>query len=99
QMSAKADHAILASVRFPEGSRELTIVDGVVVVNPRRVVVIARLLRDSTIRIHKLHLSTAQSAAKREELYKFITSQRCQQMLDREDELTGELLELEKTEQ
>lgn len=99
QMSAKADHAILASVKFPEGSRELTIVDGVVVVNPRRVVVIARLLRESTVRIHKLHLSTGQSDAKREELYKFITSQRCQQMLDREDELTGELLELEKTEQ
>jgi hypothetical protein len=99
QMSAKADHAILASVKFPEGSRELTIVDGVVVVNPRRVVVIAMLLRDSTVRIHKLHLSTVRSAAKREELYKFITSQRCQQMLDREDEMTDELLELEKTEQ
>jgi hypothetical protein len=99
QMAAKADHAILASVKFPEGSRELTIVDGVVVVNPRRVVVLARLLRESTVRIHKMHLSTTQSTAKRDELYKFITSHRCHQMLDREDELTGELLELEKTEQ
>jgi hypothetical protein len=99
QMAAKADHAILASVKFPEGSRELTIIEGVVVVNPRRVVVIARLLRDSTVRLHKLHLSAAQSLAKRDELYKFMTSHRCQQMLDREDQLTGALLELEKTEQ
>jgi hypothetical protein len=99
QMAAKADHAILVSVRFPEGSRELTVVDGVIVVNPRRVVVLAKLLRESTVRIHKMHLSTTQSAAKRDELYKFITSHRCQQMLDREEELTGELLELEKTEQ
>lgn len=99
QMAAKADHAILASVKFPEGSRELTVVDGVIVINPRRVVVIARLLRESTVRIHKLHLSTTQGAAKREELYKFITSQRCHQMLDRENELTSGLLELEKAEQ
>jgi hypothetical protein len=99
QMAAKADHAILASVTFPEGSRELTIVDGVVVVNPRRAVIVAKLLRESTVRIHKMHLSTTQTDAKRDELYKFITSHRCQQMLDREDEMTGELLELEKTEQ
>jgi hypothetical protein len=99
QISAKADHAILASAKFPEGSRELAIVDGVVVVNPRRVVVLARLLRDSTIQIHKLHVSATQSAAKRDELYKFITSPRCEQMFDREDELTSGLLELEKTEQ
>lgn len=99
QIAAKADHAILASVRFPEGSRELAVVNGVVVVNPRRVVILARLLRDSTLQIHKLHLSAAQSTAKRDELYKFMTSPRCEQMLAREGELTGALLELERTEQ
>jgi len=98
QIAEKADHAVLASVKFPEGSRELTIVDGVIIINPRRVVTLARLLRDSSIQIHKLHLSAEQSTGKRDELYKFITSPRCEQMLGHQDELTGALLELEKTE-
>lgn len=98
QVAAKADHAILASLRFPEKCHELALVDGVVVVNPRRVVVVARILRESTIQIHRLHLSAAQGAAKRDELYQFITSPRCEQMLSRTSELTDALLELEKTE-
>lgn len=98
QVADKADHAILASVKFPSGFQEFALIEGVIVVNPRRVVAIAKFLREITISMHKLRLSAEERGKKREELYQFFTSPRCHQLLTRQEEVAAALLEIEKKE-
>jgi hypothetical protein len=82
QIAAGADHAVLATRAFPAGTKQLTRVDGVIVANPARVLVIAGLLRKHVVQTHALRVSNEERTRKTEELYAFITSDRCQQFLD-----------------
>jgi len=93
QLSAKAEHAILSTHKFPSGTRQLHIQDGVLLANPARVVAIVKLIRQHMLQVHSLRLSSAEREDKTAALYDFITSERCSQILKRIDTLAEDLLE------
>lgn len=98
QIAAKAEHAVLSALKFPEGKQQLCEKAGVIVTNPARVVELVQLLRRDVIRSHRLRLSNEDRAAKTAKVYDHLTSERFVQTLARVDELAGELLELDKKE-
>ena len=95
QLTAKADHAILASRVFPAGSRQLHLQDGVIVANPARVVDLVHLLRRHVLTLDGLRLAGQARVEKAARLYEFITSDRCGQLFDEIDSLTDDLLALD----
>jgi len=95
QIAAKADHAVLSSHVFPAGAKQLHIQDGVVVVNPARAIVIAAMLRKHVVQTHALRVSNEERTQKTEELYTFITSDRCNQFLDDISTKTEDMEELD----
>ncbi len=99
QLIAKADHAILSSHVFPAGAHQLHLQDGVIVTNPARVVALAQLLRNHIVQMHTLRISQQERASKTEDLYQFITSDRCKMLLDQIESHTSDMLELDVKEQ
>lgn len=99
QADAKADHAILASKVFPAGVKELHIQDGVVVVAPARVLVIAGMLRRHVIQTHALRLSNEARSQKTEDLYAFIMSERCQHLLGSIESHADSMFDLDRDEE
>lgn len=100
QMAAKADYAILATMVFPSGRKELYVDEDtrVIVVNRARVVEIVGLLRRAMIRMHALGLSQNERSEKREHLYTFITSEDFRQHVLEAGRLTTEMLDLDADE-
>jgi hypothetical protein len=92
QLSAKADHAILSTHKFPQGTWQLHFQDGILLANPARVVVLAGILRRHLLTLHTRRLSEIERENKTAALYKFITSERCRQQLARIDERAESLL-------
>lgn len=95
QLSAKADHAILSTTVFPAGARQLHVQDGVIVVNPARAIVLAQMLRKHVLQTHALRLSNKAKDKKTVQLYEFITSDRCSQLLEQMETVSDDMLELE----
>lgn len=95
QLAAKADHAVLATSSFPTGARQLCVQDDVVVCNPARLVELVRIIRDHIIQSYRLRLSAHERGKKTETLYKFINSDRCQQLMNRYESITEDLLDLD----
>lgn len=93
QLAEKAEHAILSTHKFPQGTQQVYIDDGVVLANPSRVVMIVTLLRQSLVQIHALRLSGVEREGKTAKLYEFITSDLCTQHFKRIDERAEALLE------
>jgi hypothetical protein len=93
QLAAKAEHAILSTHKFPQGTRQLYIQDGVILANPARVVFIATIVRQHLLHLHTLRLSDIERETKTAALYEFITSERCSLLLGRIDERADDLLE------
>ena len=98
QTAAKADHAVLSTLKFPSGASQLEVRDGVVIVNPARAVAIVRIIRRQMLLVHTLRLSKADRSSKMAELYDFITSERCAHLLGRIDTESDALLELQAAE-
>ena len=98
QTAAKADHAVLSTLKFPAGASQLEVRDGVVIVNPARAVAIVRIIRKQMLLVHTLRLSKAERTNKMAELYDFITSERCAHLLGRIDTESDALLELQAAE-
>jgi hypothetical protein len=94
-----ADHAILASNKFPKDKAQVHYQDGVVVAAPQRVVAIVQLLRDQVVRMHELRVSKEGREQKSLEIYAFITSEHCKQLLDQVETQAGRMLELDAKEQ
>jgi hypothetical protein len=92
QIADKADHAILSTHKFPQGSRELHTQDGVVLASPARVVAVVSMIRKQLIVIHSLRLSGLERESKTAALYAFITSERYSQLLASIDARAAELL-------
>jgi hypothetical protein len=99
QLNDKADHAILSTIAFPQGARQLHVQDGVVLVNPARAVVIAGIVRHHMIRSHSLRLSNEGRQEKAIELYDFITSERFLGQMAKIQTSAEDLLELDAKEQ
>jgi hypothetical protein len=93
QLKAKAEHAILSTHAFPDGTRQLHMLDGVLLANPARVVSVVTLIRRHLRQAHTLRLSSADRESKTAALYAFITSERCTQLLGRVDTRAEELLD------
>jgi hypothetical protein len=93
QLAARAEHAILSTHKFPQGTRQLHMQDGVLLANPARVVAVVTLIRQHMLQTHTLRMSSAERENKTAALYDFIMSERCTQLLGRVDTLTDDLLE------
>jgi hypothetical protein len=98
QIAARAEHAILSLHKFPKGTGQLHMQDGVLLANPARVVAVVTLIRKHMVQTHTLRLSSAERAEKMAALYAFITSERCVQLLDRIEKQADDLLELQNKE-
>jgi hypothetical protein len=83
QTAARADHAVLSTFKFPTGTSQVAIRDGVVIVNPARAVAIAHMIRKHLLLVHTLRLSKAERMEKMAALYDFMTSERCALLLNR----------------
>ena len=95
QMAARADHAILATRKFPAGARHLHVQDGVILASPSRVVAVVEIIRQHVIQTHTLRLSGESRTQKTAQLYKFMTSQRCRDLFKRIDTHADDLLDLQ----
>lgn len=95
QLAARADHALLVTLSFPAGLRQLHIQDNVIIVNPARVVMLAQILRKHILQMHVLRLSNDARGQKTTRLYEFITSERCAQLLEQIRKLSDDMLDLD----
>jgi hypothetical protein len=82
QIAAKADWAILSTAKFPSGTRQLVIRDKVIVADPARVVAVVHILREQIISSFIQKLSTNARNEKADQIYDFLLSPRCDDMLD-----------------
>jgi hypothetical protein len=98
QLAAGADHAMLVTRVFPEGLKQLAVRDGIVILNPARVVTIAQLLRGQIEQADTLRLSRQARDEKAARLYSFITSEQCAQLFERIESQAQAMLELDVTE-
>ncbi len=73
-------------------------IDGVLLANPARVVLLTTLVRRHLIQVHSLRLSSIERDSKTEALYTFITSEKCSLLFERIDDSASELLKLQEKE-
>jgi hypothetical protein len=99
KLAQGADHAILSSNKFPRDKREIHLQDGVIVAAPARVLAIVEILRDQLIRLNELRVSNEQRDSKTEEIYAFITSEHCRQLIGQVESQAGKMLDLDAREQ
>ena len=95
QAEAKADHAVLCTKTFPSGEKELHTMDGVLIVSPQRVGVIAGVLRRHVVQTATLRLSNEARSQKTAALYAFIMSEQCGQLLSSIAVNTEDMTELD----
>ncbi len=98
QIAARAEHDILSLHKFPRGTGQLHMQDGVLLANPARVLAVVTLIRRHMVQTHTLRLSNAEREEKTAKLYAFITSERCTQLLNRVEKQAEDLLELQAKE-
>jgi hypothetical protein len=99
QIAERADHAILSTNKFPEGEQQLCMREHVIVACPARVIALAALVRGYIVLVHELRVSNEAREQKAAELYAFITSERCRQLLDSVETLIKKIEEIEVAEQ
>lgn len=98
KIAAKADHAILSTRPFPEGTRQLHLHDGIVIANPARVVPLVQVVREHILKTHTLRMSNEAKLQKTSELYSFITSAQFTDLLARIDVHAQELQSIQDDE-
>lgn len=98
QMAEKADYAILGTRKFPRHTREMTIRNGVILVNPGRATVIAGLLRNALVQLSSVKLSETGKHEKRRALYDYVTSTRCATLFTRVEDQVADLRGLDEQE-
>ncbi len=98
QTAAKADHAVLSTLKFPANTSLAEFRDGVMIVNPALAVAIVAMIRRHLLAVHTLRLSKTERTEKMAALYDFITSERCTHLLQRIDSDSDALLDLQVAE-
>ncbi len=97
QTAAEADHAVLATFKFPKETAQVEIrEEGVIVVNPARAVAIAQILRANFLHVHTLRLSKSERQEKMAALYDFMTSKQFGLLMSRIDTHSDALLALQE---
>ena len=99
QRTEQADYAILATMEFPSGKKELCIEEDVIVTSPARVVSVVDILRRTLLQMQKLRLTTVERENKTQRVYEFITSEKFRQQLGKVDEVAAKLGDLDVDEQ
>ncbi len=99
KLAQGADFAILSSNKFPKDKAHIHNQDGVIVANPARVLAIVEILRDQLVRMLELRVSNEARGTKMEDLYTFITSEHCRQLIEQVEAQAGKMLELDSKEQ
>jgi hypothetical protein len=94
-----ADHAILSSNKFPSDRDQIHCQEGIIVAKPARVLALVEILRDQLVRMHQLRVSNEERGSKTEELYAFITSEHCKQLIAQVEAQAGKMIELDTKEQ
>ena len=82
QRAAKADVAILVSHALPKGLDGFGLVDGVWVTEPRFVIALAVLMRESLIELSGVRLAAEGQQTKAEMVYHYLTGPRFKQRLE-----------------
>jgi hypothetical protein len=95
QIAAEAEHAVLSTIAFPTGKKELCIEESVIVVSPVRVAYIARILRDAMIKLHLQGLSIKERKTKVDQIYQLITSDDYAQKISEAVRIADAILDLE----
>lgn len=99
-IAAHGDLAILTTRKFPEGVRgQLHVQDGVIISNAIRAISLVTILRRQLIQLSRLRLSTQQREDKMARLYSFVTSERCDQILEKIETTASHVLKLDEEEQ
>jgi hypothetical protein len=98
KIAEKAEHAVLSVRKFPQGVRQLHVQDGVILANPARILALVQILREHILRTDALRLSNDAKAKKSAELYRFITSPQCTDLLNRIDTQAQDLLDMQLSE-
>jgi hypothetical protein len=98
QLAEGADFAILSTSVFPKDAAQLHIQDNVIVASPQRVVVLVHLLRRQIVENYRLKLSAEGRSQKADELYAYILSPTCSDLMDRIVKLANDMTALEQTE-
>jgi hypothetical protein len=98
QLAAGAEHAILSTRKFPQGTRQLHQQDGVLLANPARTVLVAKILRQHMLQLQTQRSSDVERESKTEALYTFIVSELCGSLLARIDERAEDLLDQQNKE-
>jgi hypothetical protein len=99
KLAQGADFAILSSNKFPKDKAHVHNQDGVIVASPARVLAIVEILRDQLVRMLELRVSNEARGTKMEDLYAFITSEHCRQLIEQVEAQAGKMLELDGKEQ
>lgn len=98
QLAANAEHAVLSTNVFPQGKKQLDVLNGVVLANPARAVVIATILRQHVLNVRILKASNEERSHKSDELYALITSERFQNFVSTVIKTTEQLDALQQAE-
>lgn len=99
QLAERAEHAILSCNKLPQGAQQIHVQDGVIIAHPQRVLALAQILRRHVIETHELRIGNEKRDEKTAELYAFITSDRCKQLLEQIALQAQRMLELEAAEE
>lgn len=99
QLAERAEHAVLSCNKMPSGAQQLHVQDGVIIAHPGRIVVLAEILRRHILETFDLRLSNDRREDKTAELYAFITSDRCKQLLEQIERETARMVELDVAEE
>jgi hypothetical protein len=99
KLAQGADYAILSSNKFPKDRHQIHSQDGVIVANPARVLAVVEILREQLVRMHTLRVSNEERGTKTDELYAFITSEHCKQLIEAIEAQAGKMLDLDAREQ
>lgn len=99
QLAERAEHAILSCNKLPQGAQQIHVQDGVIVAHPQRVLALAQILRRHVLETHELRVGNEKRDEKTAELYAFITSDRCKQLMDQIALQAQRMLELEAAEE
>jgi hypothetical protein len=94
-VAENAAHALLTTGKFPKGVGHVHICEGVVCVNPARLIALAEILRNEIVRSHSQRLSAEGRERKTEKLYNFITSDEFENLIDSMESNDEKLLQLE----
>ncbi len=99
KLAQAADFAILSSLKFPKDRAHIHNQDGVIVAAPARVLALVEILREQLVRMLELRVSNEARGSKMEDLYAFVTSEHCRQLIEQVEAQAGKMLDLDSKEQ